>query len=335
MEKIINKNAELFWLNKFPAGYDEFTFPWEGEGATAFKLDVSIPAPGAAEIMGICKRSPQALLAFFVAGLSLNLHRYLNRQQLVICTSVQDEIVPLKMEVSGDSLYKNLLHQSKDAVSEALQYADYSFEQFLQKRRNRNKHANDAVFRKVLVAFNQFGADAGYSSDHDLYLFLNEDDGQLHLSVQFSAVPELQSVAENFINSYLHILLHTRVNLDVAVNDIDILSKSCRRKLLETFSPAPTNYGVGTVTDLFRQQVQSTPHNIALRHRDEQLSYAELWQRSSAVAHELMGRGVQPQQIVAILLDRSVEMITGLLGILQSGAAFLPIDPDYPEERIR
>ena len=150
MEKIINKNSELFWLHKFHGEYEAYSFPWEGgEEAEQYQLTVPLPAAACAEILKVCKQMPQAVLTYFVAGLSLNLYRYLGRQDIIVCSAFRDEIVPLKMEVNGS--FRNLLGQAKLVVSEALQYGDYSFEQFLEKRRNRNRHAVDGAFKKVLL----------------------------------------------------------------------------------------------------------------------------------------------------------------------------------------
>ncbi|HYC27786.1 MAG TPA: AMP-binding protein, partial [Chitinophagaceae bacterium] len=311
MEKIINKNTELFWLNKFSAGHDEYVFPWESaEEGEQYQLDIPVPAAAAVEILRVCKNSSQAVLTYFVAVLSVSLYRYLGRQEFIICTSSRDEILPLRMEVEG--VYRNVLSQAKAVVAEAMQYADYSFDQFLEKRRKRDKHASDVPFKKVYIGY-------GEVNDHDLAICIS---GEFNLSVQFTAAPYLKEVAEGFVKSFIHVLVNARENLDIAVNEVDVLAKS--------LSYAPKDYGVWSVTELFRKQVEATPNNIALIHRDQKITYAQLWDASCKVAYQLG----EPNQVVAILIDRSVEMITGLMGILLSGSAFLPIDPDYPEERI-
>ena len=93
MEKIINKNTDLFWLNKFSAECDEYVFPWES--GEACQLDIAVPPAAAAEIIRVCKNSPQAMLAYFVSALSVSLYRYLGRQEFIICTSSRDETLPL------------------------------------------------------------------------------------------------------------------------------------------------------------------------------------------------------------------------------------------------
>src|SRR5262249_61067393 len=86
--------------------------------------------------------------------------------------------------------------------------------------------------------------------------------------------------------------------------------------------------------ELFEEQVGRTPGAVAVVCEDEALSYRELNERANRLAHLLIGEGVGPEDLVALALPRSLEMVVSLLGILKAGAAYLPIDPDYPAERI-
>uniref|UniRef100_UPI00123AFC6B non-ribosomal peptide synthetase n=1 Tax=Paenibacillus tepidiphilus TaxID=2608683 RepID=UPI00123AFC6B len=90
-----------------------------------------------------------------------------------------------------------------------------------------------------------------------------------------------------------------------------------------------------TIHGLFEAQAEKTPDAVAVVYGEQQLTYAELNARANQLAWTLRGQGVGPERIVAILMDRSVEMIAGMLGILKAGGAYLPIDPALPAERIR
>jgi nonribosomal peptide synthetase DhbF len=89
-----------------------------------------------------------------------------------------------------------------------------------------------------------------------------------------------------------------------------------------------------TVPDLFAAQVEKTPDAIAVVFEDEEVSYRELDRRSNQLAHYLISQNIGPEDIVAIALDRSIEMVVSLLGVLKSGAAYLPLDPEYPVARL-
>ncbi|MCG8349645.1 MAG: amino acid adenylation domain-containing protein, partial [Chloroflexales bacterium] len=116
--------------------------------------------------------------------------------------------------------------------------------------------------------------------------------------------------------------------------DVSLLTEAERRQLAvwnNTAAPVPANR---CIHDLFEAQVARTPDAIAVSCAGTSLTYRDLNARANQVAHHLRSLGVGPEQVVGICVDRSLEMLVGLLGILKAGGAYLPLDPDYPAERI-
>ncbi|HEY4387293.1 MAG TPA: amino acid adenylation domain-containing protein, partial [Ktedonobacteraceae bacterium] len=108
-----------------------------------------------------------------------------------------------------------------------------------------------------------------------------------------------------------------------------------RQQVLVEWNTTTTDYPKDKcIHQLFEEQVERTPEAIALVFADEQLSYRELNRRANQLAHYLRGLGVGPEVLVGICVERSVEMVVGLLGILKAGGAYLPLDPAYPPERL-
>src|SRR5690554_5931100 len=89
-----------------------------------------------------------------------------------------------------------------------------------------------------------------------------------------------------------------------------------------------------TIIDFFSKQVKTSPNETALVFKEESLSYKELDERSHQLAHHLRKSGVKENDLVPICLDRSIELVVGILGILKAGAGYVPVDPEYPETRI-
>ncbi|WP_202704568.1 AMP-binding protein, partial [Flavobacterium sp. UGB4466] len=90
-----------------------------------------------------------------------------------------------------------------------------------------------------------------------------------------------------------------------------------------------------TIVDLFEEQVEKTPDHVAIVFENKELTYRELNERSNQLAHYLMDNySIQPDDLIGIQLERSEWMIVSILGVLKSGGAYVPIDPQYPEERI-
>ncbi|MGD2090215.1 MAG: amino acid adenylation domain-containing protein [Candidatus Aminicenantes bacterium] len=124
-------------------------------------------------------------------------------------------------------------------------------------------------------------------------------------------------------------------NAEQSIDEIDILTEQEKNRLLYEFNDTKLDYEKEkTLHQLCEAQVNRTPDASALIFTDQCLTYRELNQSANQLAHYLQQKGVHTDAIVAIMVERSVEMVIGLLGILKSGAAYLPIDPDYPGERI-
>ncbi|NDB69408.1 MAG: non-ribosomal peptide synthetase, partial [Methylocystaceae bacterium] len=121
---------------------------------------------------------------------------------------------------------------------------------------------------------------------------------------------------------------------DRLLASVSVISADERRQVISTFNDTQKDIPSTTLPDLFAAQVEKSPETIALIFGDEEVSYRELDCRANQLARYLISQNIGPEDIVAIGLDRSVEMVVSLLGVLKSGAAYLPLDPDYPVERL-
>src|SRR3981081_2455196 len=118
------------------------------------------------------------------------------------------------------------------------------------------------------------------------------------------------------------------------ISELPLLSEEERRQLLVEWNDTAVPIPEATLPELFEQQVERSPEVVALVFEDTSLTYAELNRRANRLAHHLIDQGVGPEDLVALALPRSLEMVTSLLAILKAGAAYLPLDPDYPAERL-
>ena len=134
-------------------------------------------------------------------------------------------------------------------------------------------------------------------------------------------------------NSYQQ-LLNAILDRPGMVADRADLHSEASRKLFRSWNDTAADFGaVVSVHHLFERQAKLTPTAVAVRFAESSLQYAELNRRSNQLAHVLIRRGAAPGSVVALYLDRSLEAIVAVLGVLKAGAAYLPLDPDYPEAR--
>ena len=161
----------------------------------------------------------------------------------------------------------------------------------------------------------------------------------LRLTVQTA-----DSIGPATISAYLERALTQLVTgLEVAleedskhrIDDIDILAAAQREQLLHGWNDTARQYDQSaTLHGLFEAQSALRPGAVALVYRGQSLSYGELNARANRVAHHLIGQGVGPDSLVGLCLERSLELVVGLLGILKAGGAYLPLDPAYPRARL-
>ncbi|PKD39522.1 non-ribosomal peptide synthetase, partial [Methylomonas sp. Kb3] len=125
-------------------------------------------------------------------------------------------------------------------------------------------------------------------------------------------------------------------NPEQSLRSVTILTLAERRQVLHEWNATEVAYPQDRcIHQLFEAQVEQTPNAIALTSEDQCLSYAELNAKANQLAHYLIAQGVGPDVLVGICIERSPEMVVGLLGILKAGSAYVPLDPHYPEERLR
>ncbi|MEC2450454.1 amino acid adenylation domain-containing protein, partial [Bacillus cereus] len=137
-------------------------------------------------------------------------------------------------------------------------------------------------------------------------------------------------------NHLLQILIQMTKSLDSKLFEITHLTEEEQIQLLEEWNHTQFNYlAEGMIHTMFEEQVKKTPEAIAASYENEQITYKELEKRANQLAHYLQKHGVGPEFLVGVYMERSLQMMIALLGILKSGAAYVPLDPTYPESRLR
>src|SRR5262249_25900817 len=133
---------------------------------------------------------------------------------------------------------------------------------------------------------------------------------------------------------YEQLLTTVVANPEIRLQQLDILDVKEQRLLLEEFNPAPSVVPAQTFAELFEQQEKLAPNAIAVEFGDLRLTYNDLNEGANQLAHHLISLGVGPGTMVAIALERSLEMVVAMLGIVKAGGAYLPLDPEYPDSRL-
>ena len=140
---------------------------------------------------------------------------------------------------------------------------------------------------------------------------------------------------EQMARHYVRVLEALLADSHQAIEDIELLRPEERQQVLEQWNDTVREVPQATLPVLFEAQVERTPDAIAVVFEEQTLTYRELNERANRLAHFLIAKGVGPEDLVGVAVPRSLEMVVSLLGILKAGAAYLPLDPEYPLERLR
>jgi amino acid adenylation domain-containing protein len=254
----------------------------------------------------------------------------------------------LRIDLSASPSVALLLAQVKGQVLAAQQHQDIPFEQVVEIARPVRSLAHSPLFQ-VMFAWNNLAEDmpplpgldvqllpsAQPMAKFDLTLSLWETATKISGGVMYATSLFEPQTIERYLGYFRAVLEAMVVDDRLTVDRLPLLSAPERDQLLYAWN---TTHAVSTPNrcahELFEQQAAKTPDVIALVFEGRQLSYAELNARANQIAHYLIARGLRPEARVAIVLERSAEMVVAMLAILKAGGAFVPIDPAYPAERL-
>jgi amino acid adenylation domain-containing protein len=206
----------------------------------------------------------------------------------------------------------------------------------------------DVPLFDTLVVFENFPDAARERDGAGLALEFEDSSGATERSLTVVVVPQeaikisIRYAADHFDTATVERLAgHFQTLLgsiarrpDAPLHELEMLGEQERRTLLRDWNATAVEYPQRCLHQLFEEQAAARPEAVALVHEGEELSYGDLNRRANRLAHHLRDHGAGPERLVAIFLDRSIDMIVALLATLKTGAAYVPIDPDYPTARI-
>ena len=259
----------------------------------------------------------------------------------------------LRTDTSGDPSFRELLARVRDGDLSAFQNADLPFERLVEILNPARSPARHPLFQ-VMLTFQQAQqtdytmqglqgqeqASSVGAAKFDLTFTVQERFASggapagLGCALTFATDLYDEATAVLLAQWFARVLETVVADPGMAVSQVDLLDGAERELILhgwnETGSPVP----VQTLPAMFEAQARRDPRAVAVAGDDRQVTYCELSSRANRLARYLVSRGVGPEQIVALALPRSELMIVALLAVLKAGAAYLPIDPDYPADRV-
>ncbi|OIN46674.1 non-ribosomal peptide synthetase [Pseudomonas azotoformans] len=316
-----------------------------------------------AGLKALAQRQDVTLFVLLLTSFQTLLHRYSGQSQIRVGVPIANRnrleterllgffvnTQVLQADVHGQMAFDQLLVQVKQRALEAQAHQDLPFEQLVQALQPERSLSHNPLFQ---VMFNHQdrlratplqlpGLDlqavdwAGHSTQFDLNLETEESAAGLWASLTYATdlfdAATLDRLAEHWQN-----LLHAVVqDASQAVDELTMLSAPQWQQMVETWNDSAVDYPrERCVHQLFEAQAVAQPQALAVQFNGQALSYGELNRRANRLAHRLIAAGVGPDVLVAVHVERSLDMVVGLLATLKAGGAYVPLDPQFPADRL-
>ncbi|EAV5427037.1 amino acid adenylation domain-containing protein [Salmonella enterica] len=355
-----------YWKNKLQGAPAGLELPTDRpRPAVASYRGAHVPvtlAPETVEALrALAQRQGVTLYMVLLAAFQVVLSRWSGQDDVVVGSPVAGRMLAetepmigffantlaLRGDLSGDPSFETLLHRTRQTALEAYENQDVPFERIVEALQPVRDLSRQAIFQVM------FGL---YSPDHQLQmtgLELEGREGRTH-SAKIDLNLELTETANEvsghieyltglwdeetmlrFSSHLLNVLRDVAVDSTRRLSGVDMLGEQQRYQLLTSFNATRAGYPTGYLLHhLFERNAQENPQRLALVFRQQSYTYGELNRRANRLANHLIHSGIGPDDRVALLLERTPAMLVALLGVLKAGAAYVPLDTGYPEERV-
>ncbi|MBP0011694.1 MAG: amino acid adenylation domain-containing protein [Roseofilum sp. SBFL] len=310
----------------------------------------------------LSQKAGTTLFMTLLAAFSTLLYRYSSQDDILIGSPIanrdRQEVEPLmgcfvntlvlRTQFPEEITFEQLLAQVREVTLEAYTHQNVPFEQVVDALQPERNLSHSPLFQVMFVlqnagalscdlpgvSFERLSSQIA-TSRFDLTLSMEETDkGILGYWEYATDLFDAATIAR--MTGHLQVLLEAiAANPQQKIAELPLLTEPERHQLLVEWNNTATDYPRDKcIHQLFEEQAERTPDAIAIVFAEEQLTYQELNQKANQLARYLQRLGVQPEALVGICIERSLELIVGILGILKAGGAYVPLDPAYPQERL-
>ncbi|WP_211234359.1 non-ribosomal peptide synthase/polyketide synthase, partial [Paenibacillus taiwanensis] len=338
----------VFWQAKLDAEDTPTTLPYNkppsSEATSFYSISSTLSAHTSERIVQMARSSKMAIYMILLAGVQSLLYKYTNEETIVVGMPIVpkegdtrrpiNHVVILKDKVDAETTFKSLLSALKSTLPDAIRHQQIPFrlmtEQLQLQAVNALPVVNTMVALKEIhtISFTQHVV-------ADLLFQFELENEQILLNVVYNQNVYTSDFITQIINHLQHVFSTVLSDPEQKLSALQLLSELETTKLLIDFNDTlKANTREYTVHQLFEEQAERTPNGIAIVYDQQQMTYQELNERANQLARTLRAVGVKPDQLVGIMVERSLEMMVSILAVMKAGGAYVPIDPEYPQDRI-
>ncbi len=319
----------------------------------------AIPLSMTIALKALSQRAGVSLFMTLLAAFQTFLYRYSGQQDITVGSPITNRsrtelesliglfinTLPLRVDLSGNPTFRQLLSRVSEVVLGAYENQDVPFENLVESLQPARNLSYSPVFQVLFAVQNaspgptnfdaQLDVISSATSKFDLSLYIKEFSDGMSAEVEYCTDLFGYETIRRMLKHFLVLLNGIVENPDEHVNSLPLLSVDEQQHFLVECNQTTVKYdGAQYLDKLFEEQAKATPDRVAVRYGDDLLTYRELDERADEVASHLRMLGVGQNELVGLCVERSLDMVVGLFGILKAGGAYLPLDPHYPRDRL-
>ncbi|MBE6048598.1 MAG: amino acid adenylation domain-containing protein, partial [Clostridium sp.] len=361
-----------YWVKELSGDFEEIEFPLDyprrqESNYEAKMVQIKVDDDVFKNIRELCKKLNVSNYMFLLSAFNVLLYKYTNCNDIIVGSSTSGRVhpelnnimgcfvntLPIKNNVSSEDTFKDVLYKCKKKVLELYDNQEVPFNKILERlnvprEENKNpifntifelhnwkienkyldnaKNAKGLVFEPCKYEIN--------NSAFDMQFELSQQGNTLSGFILYSTQIYKESTINRIADNYIKLLSSIVEDVEIKILDIDIISESEKKKL-NSFNQNDIEFPVDRcLHQLFEEQVQKTPDKIAVTFEGRELTYNDLNKKSNQLANLLRLKGVKNNKFVAVICDKSIELLISILAVFKAGGAYIPIDPSLPQDRI-
>lgn len=359
-----------YWKNQFKTAPPVLELPTDHarpsvQAHVAFqgsKQKLSLSKELTRQLKAFCQKEEATLFMVLLAAYQILLHRYTGEEDIVVGSPMANRglaetepliglfvnALALRTDLSGNPTFCELLARVKDVALGAYANQDLAFETLVKELQPERTLAHNPLFQVMFVLQNEPSPTVelpGLTVSHvqvdntvanfDLTLEAVEREGRLDCFIESNADLFDEATITRLLSHYQNLLEGIVANPGRKLSDLPLMNPIEESEILIDWNQTATDYPrEKCVNDLFADQVARTPDAIAVEYGDDRLTFHELNRRANQLAHYLQKLGVGSDVPVGVRMERSLDMMVALVGIVKAGGAYLPLDLSYPESRV-
>ncbi|GGG24223.1 hypothetical protein GCM10011344_26200 [Dokdonia pacifica] len=368
LEEASSKKRREYWMQQFSGTLPVIDLPASKKRpavktSNGRRLGTYVSKEVTEALKGFCKENGGILYMGLITTFNALLYKYTSQKDFILGTPVagrdhmdlEDQMgfyvntLALRNQIEEEDNFQTLFDRVKETTLGAYEHQQYPFDRLVEDLQLKRDLSRSVIF-DIMVSLQNIGGNEAIidpqkvdtivdygqdASKFDIEVSFKEIGGCLSFETRYNTDIYSKSMIESFMMHFKQLLSEVVYQPEQLIAQIDFLSSEEKKILLKTFNETQTDYPNNvTVLDEFYHQVSKNPQHTAILFEGKELTYNELDVKSNQLANLLLEKGVTSGQLLPISVNRSIEMIVGILGVLKAGATYVPIDPSYPESRI-